>query len=256
MNHETRAFARRSRRTEATKGRSALTVAVMVAGCLTSGVVTSAAVAPAARAGAAPSASSRWTTVFRDDFNGPAGSPPAAANWFYDIGTNYGTGEIEHTTHAARNVHLDGHGHLDITATGKAGTWTSGRIESTRDDFRAPPGGELKMTASIKQPAPANGLGYWPAFWALGSPMRSGGGWPTSGEIDMMEDVNGLNEASQTLHDAAGSSGPIAGSRAWRVTSGRGTPVAAPGRPRPGRSTSPMAPGGSRGPAGGHIVRR
>ena len=33
--------------------------------------------------------------------------------------------------------------------------------------------------------------------------MRTGGGRPTSGEIDMMEDVNGLNEASQTLHDAA-----------------------------------------------------
>ena len=37
--------------------------------------------------------------------------------------------------------------------------------------------------------------------------MRTGGGWPTSGEIDMMEDVNGLNEASQTLHDAANSPG-------------------------------------------------
>jgi hypothetical protein len=37
--------------------------------------------------------------------------------------------------------------------------------------------------------------------------MRTGGSWPTSGEIDMMEDVNGLNEASQTLHDAAGSGG-------------------------------------------------
>jgi F5/8 type C domain/Ricin-type beta-trefoil lectin domain/Putative Ig domain len=74
------------------------------------------------------------------------------------------------------------------------------------------------MTASIEQPNPANGLGYWPAFWALGSPMRTGGGWPTSGEIDMMEDVNGLNEASQTLHDAANSPGhalipcPAAGS--------------------------------------------
>src|SRR6266700_6203140 len=63
------------------------------------------------------------------------------------------------------------------------------------------------MTASIEQPNPASGLGYWPAFWALGSPMRMGGGWPQSGEIDMMEDVNGLNEASQTLHDSANSPG-------------------------------------------------
>jgi hypothetical protein len=63
------------------------------------------------------------------------------------------------------------------------------------------------MTAEIEQPNPGNGTGYGPAFWALGSPMRAGGGWPQSGEIDMMEDVNGLNEASQTLHDSAGSSG-------------------------------------------------
>ena len=37
--------------------------------------------------------------------------------------------------------------------------------------------------------------------------MRTGGGWPQSGELDMMEDVNGLNEASQTLHDSANSPG-------------------------------------------------
>jgi len=37
--------------------------------------------------------------------------------------------------------------------------------------------------------------------------MRAGGGWPQSGEIDMMEDVNALNEASQTLHDSANSPG-------------------------------------------------
>ena len=163
--------------------------------------------APAAHAGTVPPPPSGWTTVFSDDFAGAAGSAPSSQNWFYDIGTNYGTGELENTTNSTSNVHLDGNGDLDITATDNNGTWTSGRIESTRDDFEAPPGGELEMTASIEQPNPANGLGYWPAFWALGSPMRAGGAWPTSGEIDMMEDVNGLNEASQTLHDAASSSG-------------------------------------------------
>jgi beta-glucanase (GH16 family) len=94
-----------------------------------------------------------------------------------------------------------------LKAINSGGTWTSARLESTRDDFAAPPGGKLEMTASIEQPDPASGLGYWPAFWSLGSPMRTGGGWPQSGEIDMMEDVNALNEASQTLHDGAGSSG-------------------------------------------------
>jgi hypothetical protein len=186
----------------------------LVAGAL--GVVASAA-SPAA-ADPVPAPPSGWTTVFGDDFSGPAGSAPSAANWFYDIGTGYGTGEREQTTSSTANSYLDGNGHLVLKAINSGGTWTSARLESTRDDFQAPAGGKLEMTASIQQPNPANGLGYWPAFWALGAPMRTGGGWPQSGELDMMEDVNGLNQASQTLHDSAGSSGhalmacPAAGS--------------------------------------------
>ena len=189
------------------RARSAVTALILLAGCLATVVVTTVARAPAARADTVPPAPSGWTTVFGDNFAGAAGSAPSASNWFYDIGTGYGTGETEQTTNSTSNVYLDGQGHLVLKATDNNGTWTSGRIESTRDDFQAPPGGKLEMTASIEQPNPASGLGYWPAFWALGSPMRTGGGWPTSGEIDMMEDVNGLNEASQTLHDAANSPG-------------------------------------------------
>jgi F5/8 type C domain/Ricin-type beta-trefoil lectin domain len=187
--------------------RAALTGLALLAGGLTSVAVTTLAGSTAARADTVPPPPSGWTTVFGDDFAGAAGSAPSASNWFYDIGTGYGTGEVENTTNSTSNVYLDGDGHLVLKATDNGGTWTSGRIESTRDDFEAPPGGELEMTASIEQPNPASGLGYWPAFWALGSPMRAGGGWPTSGEIDMMEDVNGLNEASQTLHDASNSPG-------------------------------------------------
>jgi Carbohydrate binding module (family 6)/F5/8 type C domain/Ricin-type beta-trefoil lectin domain/Putative Ig domain len=163
--------------------------------------------APAALAGTAPAPPAGWSTVFSDNFAGAAGSPPSSANWFYDIGSGYGTGEIENTTNSTANSYLDGNGDLVLKAIDTNGTWTSARLESTRDDFQAPAGGELEMTASIEQPDPANGLGYWPAFWALGSPMRAGGGWPQSGELDMMEDVNGLNEASQTLHDSANSPG-------------------------------------------------
>jgi F5/8 type C domain/Ricin-type beta-trefoil lectin domain/Putative Ig domain len=197
---------------------SLLTVLTLLAGCLVSVVLTALTGIPAARADAAPPPPAGWNTVFSDNFAGAAGSAPSASNWFYDIGTGYGTGETEQTTNSTSNVYLDGSGHLVLKAIDSGGTWTSGRIESTRDDFQAPAGGELEMTASIEQPNPANGLGYWPAFWALGSPMRTGGGWPTSGEIDMMEDVNGSNQASQTLHDAANSPGhaliacPAAGS--------------------------------------------
>ena len=187
--------------------RAGFTALLLAAGCLTAIVVSTLAVAPAAMAGTAPAPPAGWSTVFSDNFAGAAGSAPSAQNWFYDIGTGYGTGEIENTTNSTNNVYLDGNGDLVLKAIDNGGTWTSGRIESARDDFEAPAGGELEMTASIEQPNPANGLGYWPAFWALGSPMRTGGGWPQSGELDMMEDVNGLNEASQTLHDSANSPG-------------------------------------------------
>jgi hypothetical protein len=179
----------------------------LVGACL-SGVMTTAVVgAPSAYADPVPPPPTGWSTVFSDNFAGSAGSPPSSANWFYDIGTGFGTGEKEQTTSSTANSYLDGNGHLVLKAINNGGTWTSARLESTRDDFQAPPGGKMEMTASIQQPNPANGLGYWPAFWALGSPMRAGGGWPGSGEIDMMEDVNGLNQASQTLHDSANSPG-------------------------------------------------
>src|SRR5580700_41389 len=186
--------------------RTVISALLLLASCLTAVAFSALAVTPA-KADTVPPAPSGWTTVFGDNFAGAAGSAPSAQNWFYDIGTGYGTGETEQTTNSTNNVYLDGNGHLVLKAINNGGTWTSGRIESTRDDFQAPAGGKLEMTAEIQQPNPANGLGYWPAFWALGSPMRTGGGWPQSGEIDMMEDVNAGNTASQTLHDSAGSSG-------------------------------------------------
>jgi len=204
---EWREHASSGRRRLGSRLRSGFTALLLAAGCLTAIVVATLTVAPAALAGTAPAPPTGWSTVFSDNFAGAAGSAPSASNWFYDIGTGYGTGETENTTNSTSNVYLDGNGDLVLKAIDTNGTWTSGRIESTRDDFQAPAGGELEMTASIEQPNPANGLGYWPAFWALGSPMRTGGGWPQSGELDMMEDVNGLNEASQTLHDSANSPG-------------------------------------------------
>ncbi|MDN3354777.1 ricin-type beta-trefoil lectin domain protein [Actinomadura sp. DC4] len=187
--------------------RSILALIALLGACLTSVLTTTAAGASPVRPATVPPPPSGWTTVFSDDFTGSAGSPPSSANWFYDIGTGYGTGEIEQTTSSTANSYQDGSGNLVLKAIKNGSSWTSARLESTRDDFQAPAGGKMEMTASLQQPDPASGLGYWPAFWALGSPMRAGGGWPGSGEIDMMEDVNGLNQASQTLHDSANSPG-------------------------------------------------
>lgn len=103
-------------------------------------------------------------------------------------------------TSSRYNVHLDGRGDLDLIVLGHGAaaspgaTWTSGRVR-TRNLFEAPAGGEMMVTASIQQPGPANALGYWPGFWMLGPKA-----WPIDGEIDIMEDVNGLSQDSGTLH--------------------------------------------------------
>ena len=86
------------------------------------------------------------------------------------------------------------------------------------DSFAAPAGGEMEVSASIKQPNPSSGLGYWPAFWMLGAGFRASGAgtsgtmdcanWPSTGEIDIMEDVNALSEHSGTLHCGTDPGGP------------------------------------------------
>jgi beta-glucanase (GH16 family) len=135
-----------------------------------------------------------WSTVWYEDFSGTAGSGVNANYWKYATGQSFGNNEVEIMTDSASNVHLDGAGDLDITALQQGGSWTSGRIQ-TISPFGVPAGGELKVSASVRQPAPANGLGYWPAFWLLGQ-----GTWPEHGEIDIMEDVNALSEHAEALH--------------------------------------------------------
>ena len=160
---------------------------------------------------AAPAhAEAGWTTVFQDDFDDAAGTGLNTQDWLYDTGTgypggaaNWGTGEIETATNSTENVHHDGQGHLAIKPLRDAnGQWTSGRIETQRTDFAAPAGGQLEISATLKQPSPEHGLGYWPAFWAMGADARPVGAtnWPSIGELDIMEDVNALSKHSTTFH--------------------------------------------------------
>ncbi|HZU56399.1 MAG TPA: glycoside hydrolase family 16 protein [Actinocrinis sp.] len=174
-------------------------------------------VLPGAASAAVPAPPSGWTTVFSDDFNGAAGTGLNTANWLYDLGTSYpggaanwGTGEVESETNSTANVYQDGAGHLVIKPIQSGGSWTSGRVETQRTDFAAPAGGEMEITASIEQPNPAAGVGYWPAFWALGAAARPVGAtnWPSIGELDVMEDVNALSEVSHTLHCGVDPGGP------------------------------------------------
>jgi hypothetical protein len=179
--------------------------------------LTTVLVLPGAASAAVPAPPAGWTTVFSDDFNGAAGSGLNTANWLYDIGTSYpggagnwGTGEVESVTNSTANVYQDGAGHLVIKPINNGGAWTSGRVETQRTDFAAPVGGQLEITASIEQPNPGNGLGYWPAFWAMGAAARGVGAtnWPSIGEMDIMEDVNALSQVSHTFHCGVDPGGP------------------------------------------------
>jgi beta-glucanase (GH16 family) len=136
-----------------------------------------------------------WTKVWAANFSGPAGSAVDQQQWTYATGNGgYGNKEVENMTSSPQNVYVNGSDELDITALLQGGTWTSGRIKSTAA-FTPPAVGEMEVTASIWQPDPANGLGYWPAFWLLGQ-----GGWPSHGAIDILEDVNALPAHSAALH--------------------------------------------------------
>ena len=160
-----------------------------------------------------------WTQIWSDEFSGAANTGVNTANWLYDIGTSYpggapnwGTGEVESMTSSTANVYQDGAGHLAIKPIrGQNGAWTSGRIETQRNDFQPPAGGALAVEASLQQPnvSGAAAAGYWPAFWMLGGPFRGNyNNWPSVGEIDVMEDINGLSSEFGTLHCGTSPGGP------------------------------------------------
>jgi beta-glucanase (GH16 family) len=75
-----------------------------------------------------------------------------------------------------------------INYKGNSFDFISGRI-NTRDKVMFTYG-----TAAARMKLP-KGIGYWPAFWALG-----GGDWPQTGEIDIMEYVGETDWIGVALH--------------------------------------------------------
>jgi beta-glucanase (GH16 family) len=138
--------------------------------------------------------------TWSDEFDGTAGTPVDSAKWKFDLGgSGWGNNELEYYTNSTGNVVQDGQGHLAITARQENpanyqchyGTcqYTSGRI-LTADKFSQAYG---RFEASIKIP---KGQGIWPAFWMLG-----GDSWPTTGEIDIMENIGkSPNTVYGTVH--------------------------------------------------------
>ncbi|MBN1173167.1 MAG: family 16 glycosylhydrolase, partial [Micromonosporaceae bacterium] len=195
------------------------TTRALLAGAVATAAAIAGTVAWSAQA-SVPSTPSGWTMIFSDDFTGAAGTQPSTSNWLYDLGTSYpggaanwGTGEVETMTNSVSNVYHDGSGNLAIKPLrDAAGNWTSARLETQRTDFAAPAGGKLRVEGRLRLPDVTGtaAAGYWPAFWMLGGAARPVGAtnWPSIGEWDIMENVNGMNTFFATLHCGTVSGGP------------------------------------------------
>jgi beta-glucanase (GH16 family) len=155
-------------------------------------------------AAAPPVAAAIGPLVWSDEFNAAAGTAPNSARWGFDIGgSGWGNGELEYYTNSTRNAAHDGAGNLVITARRENPSnfnchygvcqYTSARL-LTANKFTQQYG---RVEARLRIP---RGQGLWPAFWMLGNNIGSVG-WPTSGEIDIMENIG--REPTQvhgTLH--------------------------------------------------------
>ncbi|WP_276499302.1 glycoside hydrolase family 16 protein [Pontibacter litorisediminis] len=138
-------------------------------------------------------ASPVWADEF--DYTGK----PDAGKWGYDTGGHgWGNNELQYYTENLSNATVAG-GTLTITARkeqrdGK--DYTSARlVTKNKGDFLY---GRFEVRAKLP-----TGRGTWPAIWMLPTDWAYGG-WPKSGEIDIMEHVGyDQNRVHITVHTEA-----------------------------------------------------
>jgi beta-glucanase (GH16 family) len=134
----------------------------------------------AASAPTASPASASWTLVFSDEFDTAGALDPA--KWGFEIG-NLRNNELQYYTSRSENVRVEG-GSLVIEARKEAYQgygYTSASV-NTRQRFEL-----LYGRVEVRARLPT-GNGTWPAIWMLGANIDQVG-WPSCGEIDIMENV-------------------------------------------------------------------
>ena len=127
----------------------------------------------------------KWQLIWNDEFDYTG--LPDSTKWSYDTeGNSWGWGNNEaqyYTANDSANAYVK-EGLLTITARidsmgGKR--YTSARlITKEKGDWLY---GRFEIRAKLP-----TGLGTWPAIWMLSTDWEYGG-WPASGEIDIMENV-------------------------------------------------------------------
>src|ERR1044072_3093952 len=134
--------------------------------------------------------SQNWQLVWADEFTNSISS-----DWVFETGngTNgWGNNELQYYRQENATVQ---NGKLVITAKRESYggfNYTSARMKTQgRRSWRYG-----KIEATIAMPA---FQGAWPAFWMLGDNIGTVG-WPSCGEIDVMEHVNTGSEVRGTVH--------------------------------------------------------
>jgi len=134
--------------------------------------------------------------VWSDEFNKPG--HPDTTKWNYNIGNGeggWGNNELEYYTNSDSNARIE-NGNLVIEARKESlggRNYTSARmLTQGKFDWTY---GRFEIRAKLPK-----GIGTWPAIWMLGSNIQQVG-WPTCGEIDIMEHVGkNLNEINWAAH--------------------------------------------------------
>ena len=156
-----------------------------------------------------------WQLVWSDEF---ATETLDTTKWEYMYGTGaefglqgWGNNELQYYTDREENIFLE-NGKLHIRALNESyrtRNYTSARIRTKgKADFRY---GKFEIRAKLPE-----GQGLWPAIWMLPT-ENVYGGWPQSGEIDIMELVgHEPNVVHGTIH--YGPSWPDNRSRGWYYT--------------------------------------
>lgn len=142
---------------------------------------------PTSTTPAAPAPPAAYTLVWSDEFD-YRGSPDST-KWTYDLGDGcpnicgWGNNELQNYTKRVENARVE-NGHLIIEARKEplgSRQYTSARVLSKgKGDWLY---GRFEIRAELP-----SGLGTWPAIWMLPTDWLYGG-WPASGEIDIMEHV-------------------------------------------------------------------
>ncbi|CAN5458078.1 hypothetical protein BH09BAC3_BH09BAC3_15390 [soil metagenome] len=140
--------------------------------------------------------------VWSDEFDKTG--KPNESRWGYELGDGcpnvcgWGNNELEYYTSDAKNVRVeDGKLIIEAHKEEKGGKpYTSSKVVSKlKGDWLY---GRIEVKAKLPE-----GRGTWPAIWMLSTDWKYGG-WPESGEIDIMEHV-GLdpNVLHGTIHTEA-----------------------------------------------------